>query len=516
MSDASKNLLLLAAIEFSDDAIVTKTLDGTITSWNKGAERLFGFAPEEAIGASIFLIVPEDRQDEERRILERLSNGEHIEHFETFRQSKAGRLVEVSISVSPVRLSTGEIIGATKIARDISRQKEDERVLRQAQKLEAVGHLTGGVAHDFNNILSVITGTIEILADELNDRPDLQAIVKLIDAAATRGAELTSRLLAFARKQPLSPVATDVNRLVEQTADLLKRTLPENIALEIDLKADIAAAMVDPDQLVTAVLNLALNARDAMPEGGKLMIETGDASFDADYLTENPEAIPGQQLMIAVSDNGDGIPKAIQGRIFDPFFTTKATGRGSGLGLSMVHGFVKQSGGYIKVYSEIGVGTTIKIYLPQAEDAAEEVALRSSSPIVGGHEDVLVVEDDELVRETTTRQLQSLGYHALAVANASDALALLARDRFALLLTDVVMPGTMNGRQLADEAQRSFPELKVVFMSGYTENAIIHHGRLDPGTLLLSKPFRKADLARIIRRALDHGPPQAAERKALG
>jgi PAS domain S-box-containing protein len=494
--------LLLAAVAFSDDAIITKTIDGKITSWNRSAERMFGYSAHEAVGQPIFFIIPTELQEEERDILRRLHRGEAVEHFETVRRAKSGRLVEVSLSVSPVKSPTGKIIGATKIARDISKQKESERILRQAQKLEAVGHLTGGVAHDFNNILTVITGTIDLLADELGDRPDLLQITDLISQAASRGSELTSRLLAFARKQPLSPVATDVNTLVRQSVDLLKRTFPENIELAVDLKPTIAAAMVDSDQLVTALLNLALNARDAMPEGGKLTIETNDASLDEEYIAENPEALPGRHLVIAMSDNGVGIPKEIQSKVFEPFFTTKPVGRGSGLGLSMVYGFVSQSKGYLKIYSEEGLGTTVKIYLPQADGPADRTSVRPERAEAGGSETILVVEDDRLVRETTERQLKALGYNVVAVAGGSSALDYLSKSQCDLMLTDIVMPG-INGKRLAELAVEIHRDLKVVFMSGYTENSIIHHGRLDPGVLLLSKPFRKAEIARMVRRALD-------------
>lgn len=422
MEPSDLDRLLLAAIEFSDDAIITKTLSGIITSWNKAAQKLFGFSAVEAVGQSILIIVPEHRREEERDILRRLNNGDHIDHFETERASKAGRLIEVSLSVSPVRSPTGSLIGATKIVRDMSRQKETARQLQQAQKMEAVGQLTGGIAHDFNNILAVITGTIEIIGEHLSDEPELKAIADMIDAAATRGAELTARLLAFARKQPLSPNATDVNALVQQTVGLLKHTLPENIELAVYLKPHIAAAMVDPDQLVTAILNLALNSRDAMPEGGKLTIETGDACFDEDYIAANPEAVIGQNLLIAISDNGSGIPEDLRAKVFDPFFTTKGVGRGSGLGLSMVYGFVKQSQGHIKIYSEVGFGTTVKIYLPQAEREAQSLAYNKNEPMRKGDERVLVVEDDELVRETTRRQLQALGYEVSTAADATVAL----------------------------------------------------------------------------------------------
>lgn len=495
--------LLLAAVEFSDDAIVTKTLDGHITSWNPAAERMFEFSAEEAVGQPIFIIVPDDKRAEEADILRRLNDGERVNHFETTRRSKSGRVVDVSLSVSPVRSDEGHIIGATKIARDITRQKENDRVLRQAQKMEAVGQLTGGVAHDFNNILTVITGTIDILAEGVRNDPELLSIVEMIGAAAGRGSELTSRLLSFSRKQPLLPVSTDVNSLVNETVELLRHTLPENIGIVRYLDPNVTAALVDPDQLITGIINLALNARDAMPDGGRLTIETADASLDDDYVAMNPESTAGEYLMIAVSDSGSGIAPEHRDRVFDPFFTTKGAGRGSGLGLSMVYGFVKQSGGHIKLYSEIGVGTTFKLYLPQATTAAVGKSKRSPTPVLGGQEVILLVEDDRLVRATAAKQLRGLGYDVIATESAAEALAVIEQvSNIDLLFTDVVLTGALNGKQLADKVRLIRPDIKIVFASGYTENAIIHHGRLDPGVLLLTKPYRRDDLARILRRAL--------------
>jgi CheY-like chemotaxis protein len=351
----------------------------------------------------------------------------------------------------------------------------------------------------------VITGTVEILADGVADRPELATIAKMIDDAATRGANLTQQLLAFARKQPLQPREIDVNELILDTANLLRPTLGEHIEIETTLEDDPWRALADPSQLSTALLNLAINARDAMPDGGKLTLESGNVMLDEAYANANPDVERGSYVMIAVSDTGAGIPAAIRERIFEPFFTTKETGKGTGLGLSMVYGFVKQSLGHIKIYSEVGHGTTIRIYLPRSADhsVAQPVAPDAGTP-VGAHETVLVVEDDELVRKYVLAQLQSLGYATLSAGNAGAALALVdAGEQFDLLFTDVIMPGGMNGRQLADEVKKRRPIMKVLFTSGYTENAIIHHGRLDPGVNLLAKPYRKTDLARKIHEALE-------------
>jgi signal transduction histidine kinase/CheY-like chemotaxis protein len=380
----------------------------------------------------------------------------------------------------------------------------NEAQIRQAQKMEAVGQLTGGIAHDFNNILTVITGTIEILGDAVKDRPHLAQITNLINAAASRGADLTRHLLAFARQQPLQPRNTDVNALVVDAARLLRPTLGEQIEIESMLAHDSAPALIDPSQLSTAILNLALNARDAMPDGGKLTLETRNVVLDADYARMNSEVKPGNYVMIAVSDTGAGIPGSVLDKVFEPFFTTKDVGKGSGLGLSMVYGFVKQSNGHIKIYSEEGHGTTVKLYLPQAAGVADAPAAEIG--VLGGehgNESILIVEDDALVREYVVTQISRFGYHTLTASNAAEGLSIInGAERIDLLFTDVIISGGMNGRQLATEALKRRPRLKVLYTSGYTENAIVHHGRLDAGVLLLPKPYLSSDLARMIRVAL--------------
>ncbi len=375
--------------------------------------------------------------------------------------------------------------------------------LQQAQKMEAVGQLTGGVAHDLNNILTVITGTIEILAEAVVDRPELLAIAKMIDDAAARGADLTQRLLAVARKQPLQPREVDVNSLVTQAANLLRPTLGEQIEIHTMLAGETSHALIDPSQLTNAVLNLALNARDAMPDGGKLTIETCNVVLDDEYASTNSDVTAGNYVLVAVTDSGHGIPAGILNNVFEPFFTTKDVDKGSGLGLSMVYGFVKQSNGHIKIYSEEGHGTTVRIYLPQAAGVALPAEPVSERNIEGGHETILVVEDDNLVRTFVIGQIQSLGYATLAAINAKEAMVVIdGPQKVDLLFTDMIMPGSMNGRQLADAALLRRSSLKVLFTSGYSNEAIIHHGHLDAGVLLLAKPYRKSDLAQMIRAAL--------------
>jgi signal transduction histidine kinase len=375
--------------------------------------------------------------------------------------------------------------------------------LRQAQKMEAVGQLTGGVAHDLNNILTVIIGTTEILTETVADRPELVAITKMIDEAAARGADLTQRLLAFARKQPLQPREVDVNSLVMEAANLLRPTLGENVEVDMVLAGDTLHALIDSSQLTNAILNLALNARDAMPDGGKLTIEARNVELDDSYVRMNNDAVAGSYVVVAVTDSGRGIPAAILDHVFEPFFTTKDVDKGSGLGLSMVYGFVKQSNGHIKIYSEEGHGTTVRMYLPQAISVASPAGLVRRPNIPGGDETILIVEDDRLVRTVVASQIKSLGYAALAAANPAEALAIIdSAQKIDLLFTDIIMPGSMNGRELADAALQRRPALKVLFTSGYSDEAIIHKGRLDAGVLLLAKPYGKSDLARTIRASL--------------
>jgi signal transduction histidine kinase len=386
---------------------------------------------------------------------------------------------------------------------------EQQQQLAQAQKVEAVGQLTGGIAHDFNNILTVIIGTTEILAEAVAHQPELAELAAVVDAAAQRGAELTQHLLAFARKQALHPRAIDTNELVISTAKLLRPTLGENIEIESMLDENAWPALVDPGQLTTAIVNLAVNARDAMPNGGKLTLETGNVHLDEAYAETHRDVSPGAYAMVAVSDNGTGIPAAIRDKVFDPFFTTKEVGKGTGLGLSMVYGFVKQSGGHIKIYCEDGHGTCIRIYLPRAAGPdVETIDVAVVAPALGGTEKILVVEDDAMVRNYVMTHLVGLGYRAIPAANADEALVLIDQGiECDLLFTDIIMSGNKNGRDLADEVVRRRPEVRVLYTSGYTQSAIVHNGRLDPGVLLLTKPYRRSDLAQMIRVALNGARP---------
>ncbi|QPF92161.1 PAS domain S-box protein [Bradyrhizobium commune] len=492
-------------VETALDAFVQTDERSTILNWSSRAEELFGWRREEALGKNaVDLTVAESERERVKlglaRFLDSASSQTLNRRRELMVRRRDGKEFKAELSVTALRRREGILFNV--FYRDLTDKIASEERIRQAEKMEAVGQLTGGVAHDFNNILTVITGTIEILADAVAKEPELAAITKMIDEAAGRGAELTQHLLAFARKQPLQPREIDVNSLIIDTARLLRPTLGEQIQIESVFEEESCVAIVDPNQLTTAILNLALNARDAMPDGGKLIVETGAAYLDEVYASAN-DVPPGHYVLIAVSDTGSGIPANMLARVFDPFFTSKGPGKGTGLGLSMVYGFIKQSAGHIKIYSEEGHGTTIKMYLPPGKTPTAVGEGVTPASIEGGHETILVVEDDRLVRDYVLAQLHSLGYVTLQAANAADALAIVTSGKpFDLLFTDVIMPGKMNGRQLADEVLKTRPDLRVVYTSGYTENAIIHHGRLDSGVLLLAKPYRKSDLARIIRKAL--------------
>ena len=398
------------------------------------------------------------------------------------------------------------VLANQKLTEQINEREKAESQLRQSQKMQAIGQLTGGIAHDFNNMLGVIIGSIELMQGRIK-RGDF-AIERFLDGARTaadRAASLTKRLLAFARQQPLSPEPLDANKMIAKMSDLLRSTLGGHIRIETVTAGGLWLTKADLPQLESAILNIAINARDAMPDGGRLTIETGNAYLDEAYCRQNTEVEPGQYVMIAVSDTGTGMPPDVVARAFDPFFTTKAVGSGTGLGLSQVHGFAKQSGGHIKIYSEPGSGTTVKLYLPRFIGKVDELerapARASSAPL---RDDVLlVVEDDLLMRRHTCEALQELGYTVLDAENAQQALELLdRRPDIKLLFTDIVMPD-VNGKKLADEAVRRRPELKVLFMTGYTRNAVVHGGVLDPGIQFLSKPFTLEQVAAKIRAILD-------------
>jgi PAS domain S-box-containing protein len=408
----------------------------------------------------------------------------------------------------PVRGEGGRIDRIVGSSRDVTERDQAEDQLRRAQRMEAIGHLTGGVAHDFNNLLQVIRGNLELIAPDLAGRPTAAQRLRNALHGADRAAQLTRQLLAFARRQPLEPRVVNLGRMVGEMADMLRRMLGEAIDVETIVAKNLWNTLADPAQVESALLNLAINARDAMPQGGRLTIEVANATLDADYSQRNSEVEPGEYVLIAVSDTGHGMTPDVQARVFEPFFTTKGEEKGTGLGLSMVYGFVRQSNGHVQLYSEVDQGTTVKIFLPRAHQEETLDAPAVSGSLEGRSEVILVVEDDDLVRASSVGMLRDLGYTCLHASDGSAALEMLRGGaKIDLLFTDVVMPGPVRGRELAIEAQKLRPDLPVLFTSGYTEDAIVHDGRLDPGIQLLSKPFAREDLARRIRGLLGRARP---------
>jgi nitrogen-specific signal transduction histidine kinase/CheY-like chemotaxis protein len=391
------------------------------------------------------------------------------------------------------------------IGRDMTEWIKLESQLRQAQKMEAIGQLTGGVAHDFNNILTVISGSIEVLADGVAKDPKLAAIARSIDEAAERGAQLTQRMLAFARRQALQSQTLDLNDVVKRAAAILQRTLGEDISVRTVLTDDLWPATADQSQLEDAILNLAVNARDAMPDGGELVIETANVHLDDEYAGANVEVTPGDYATVIVSDSGTGMPREVIERAFEPFFTTKDVGRGTGLGLSMVYGLVKQSRGHVKIYSEVGHGTSIRVYLPRAKDTAATVAAQAAAAeaSAGGSEAILVVEDDPAVRRVAVTLLESLGYRVLPASDGKSALDVLrGAEPIDLLFTDLIMPNGMSGQELLKKAREVRPGLKALFTSGYSEQFLKGRGGADEKAPLVGKPYRRQRLAEAVRGAL--------------
>jgi PAS domain S-box-containing protein len=507
-----------------DYALFMLDRDGRVVTWNQGAEHLKGYEAQEIIGRHFSCFY--SREDIEAGMPERLlatAIREGSASVEGWRLRKDGSRFWASVLITPIRDDSGALQGFAKLTRDITerveteaalaRERHDrersEEILRHSQKMDALGQLTGGIAHDFNNMLGVIIGSLEILQRRLqSDDAGIGDPIRLAMEAADRSASLTHRLLAFSRRQPLAPQPVDANKLVSGMSNLLHRTVGEGTSLETVLAAGLWLVSADVHQLESALLNLSLNARDAMPDGGKLTIETANAYLDTAYAAAHSEVTEGQYVMIAITDTGAGMPADIVNRAFEPFFTTKAVGEGTGLGLSQVYGFVKQSSGHIKIYSEPGNGTTVRLYLPRfagdSVDGRRLAAVSSAAPDTR-LKTILVVEDNELVRESTAEILEQQGYGVLLATDGAAALQMLGspeRD-IQMLFTDVGLPGGLNGRQLADEAKRLRPGLKVLFTTGYARNAIIHQGRLDPGVEFIAKPFTYSALSAKIRQVMD-------------
>jgi PAS domain S-box-containing protein len=494
----------------ADYAIYMLDPEGHVVNWNLGAERIKGYSREEILGHHFSrFYTPEDQAaGVPKTALETAARDGKFE-AEGWRRRKDDSKFWASIVISAIRNKDGSLAGFAKVTRDLTERRAAEERTRQAQKMEGIGQLTGGIAHDFNNLLTIIIGNLETLQRNLNSNGvDPEKLRRTADNAmrgARRAESLTQRLLAFSRQQPLNPKPIDINRLVAGMSDLLRRSIGEQIIVETVLSGGLWRAHADPNQLELAILNLAVNARDAMPNGGKLTIEAANVHLDEKYAAAQAEVLPGQYVMLAVSDNGSGMTPETRAKAFDPFFTTKDVGHGTGLGLSQVYGFAKQSRGHVKIYSEVGEGATIKLYLPRVhdmaladEEATEAVAHGSAS------ETILVVEDDPEVRRFSCETLAELGYNVLEAGDGHAGLRVLdANPDIRVLFTDVGLPGGMSGRQLADEARKRRPELRVLFTTGYARNSIVHNGRLDPGVELITKPFTQSALSAKLRDILD-------------
>jgi PAS domain S-box-containing protein len=492
----------------SKDIMLVADFNGRISALNPAFTSTLGWREGDVIGTSLLdLVHPDDVQSTVQQV-GALSGGGHVYRFENRYRRRDGSYCTLSWTAVP----EANFIHA--IGRDITAdlQQADamritEAALQQSQKMETIGKLTGGVAHDFNNLLQVISGNLQLLGTQVGSIPAARRRVDNALASVQRGAKLASSLLAFARKQPLEPKVVKVSRLMTGMEDMLRRSLGEEIEIETVISGGLWSASIDVTQVENAILNLAINARDAMEDRAdgtrKLTIEVNNASLDAAYCASHPDVAPGQYVMIGVSDTGSGMTPEVLQQAFEPFFSTKAEGKGTGLGLSMVYGLVKQSGGHVKIYSEVGEGTTIKLYLPRSREAEDAYMAVDVSPVVGGSETVLVVEDDDAVRLTVVDMLTELGYRVLKASDAGAALTVIDSGvPIDLLFTDVVMPGPLRSPELARKAKERLPDLAVLFTSGYTENAIVHGGRLDRGVELIGKPYTKESLARKLRHVL--------------
>ena len=496
---------LASIIDSSDDAIIGKGLDGTITSWNKGAERIYGYTPEEVVGKRISLLTSSDRPDEIPEILQTIARGESVEHHESVRVTKDGRHLNVSISVSPLRDAKGDVVGASAIARDITAQKRAESQLHQSQKMEAIGRLAGEVVHDFNNILAIISACTEFLRDRIDPAAEPSHYIENIKKATERGSSLTRQLLAFSRTSVIQPRLLDLNERLKDIGKLLRPLMGDNVEVLIVSKSPSAVVEADPGQFDQIVVNLAVNARDAMPRGGKFILETSAMRFDEAFAEQHQSMAAGEYVMLSVSDTGNGMDEATVSRMFEPFFTTKEVGKGTGLGLATVFGIVKQNAGHIMVSSEPGHGTTFKIYLPCADHKiglGSEPEVETVAPKRQGTT-ILLVEDDEIMRSLTRQLLQEHGYTVVEADDGKSALEWMEShpDPIDLLLTDVVMR-RMSGPELVDRLNASHPDLKVVYMSGYTGELIAEREVLKRGIMLLEKPFTRTALLNTIHTTL--------------
>jgi len=496
-------------------AVVEWDLEFRVTAWNPSAERIFGYTRQEAMGQRGSFIVPASFRPQVDRVWQELlyNKGDGASSSARFARNdnitKDGRLISCEWYNTPLVDESGRVLGVASLVQDVTERVALEERLRQSQKMEAVGRLAGGVAHDFNNLLTVILGYSQIVAEGAPAGSRLAESIAQIKSSADRAAGITRQLLAFSRKTVLSPQVVNLNDILLNLDSLLRRLIGEDIEVLTVPANDLGSVKADPGQIEQVVMNLALNSRDAMPNGGKLTLETSNVTLDEAYAQRHEPSVPGRYVMLAVSDTGCGMSEDTQARIFEPFYTTKEVGKGTGLGLSMVYGIVKQSGGYIWVYSEPDRGTTFKIYLPRVDQPAEvSGADKRPASVLRGTETILLVEDDSQLRQLCSSVLSHCGYSVLVAGTPEEGIEICKANHrnIRLLVTDVVMPG-MNGRQLAERIQHVCPKIRVLYISGYTNNAIVHYGVLDPGLWFLPKPFTLSALIAKVREVLDSGIP---------
>jgi hypothetical protein len=499
--------LLQSVLNHTLDGIIGIDERGTVSMINRAGEKIFGRPGSEVIGQNVKMLMPAPYHAEHDGYLANYKRTRDAKIIGSGREvqglRKDGSTFPLDLAVTEFQLDNERYFVG--IVRDISDKKRLEAQLHQSQKMEAFGQLAAGVAHDFNNLLTVISGYSDLLLTKLPPDDPKTKMVAQVRRAGDRAASLTRQLLAFSRQQVLEPKVLDLNVIVTDIEKMLRRLIGEDVQFTIVLGKAISSVKVDAGQIEQVIINLAVNARDAMPQGGKLTIETSDAELDESYAASHPEARAGRFVMIAISDTGCGMAQEVKARIFEPFFTTKGVGQGTGLGLAVVHGIVKQSGGNIDVYSEVGVGTTFRIYLPAVEQQPRISSAHGQELPSRGFETILLVEDEESVRELATFVLQGCGYTVMTAPEGLAALQLMesCRQQIHLLVTDVVMPH-MGGRKLAEILLAAYPELRVLFMSGYTDDAVVRHGVLQANTNFLQKPFTPNSLAKKVRDVLDH------------
>jgi len=505
---ADRNEALRAIFEASPLGIVTATQEGIVDRWNSAAERIYGYSAQAAIGSSIWELHQEMEEEDSSsaEVRAAVSEGRELRNILMTKRRKNGKVVDISLSSAPFHDANGGNSGFVFLVDDVTARRTIEHQLRQSQKMEAVGQLTGGIAHDFNNLLSIVICNLELLQEKLEPESEDRELSDMALAAGLHGAELVKQILAFSRKQNLVPQRIDVNELVQSMMNLLARSLGEQIEIILELEQRVWPAVADRVQLQTAVVNLATNARDAMPRGGRLMIQTGNTMLDENYAQKFAELNAGEYVVVSVTDTGKGMNAETVERAFDPFFTTKPPGEGTGLGLSMVFGFVKQSGGHVRIYSELDQGTTVCLYLPRANGepmgAPAELNVRSSARTRGAR--ILIVEDNRDLAKSANRVLSDAGFVTEEATSADEALAILKSGaKFDLLFTDIILTRGLNGIELAQELRETLPELKVLFSSGFSEAALRVSGKMLVAGNFIAKPYRKDDLVAKVNTLLE-------------